>query len=414
MPWRERPGVPPPPVSNGNLFHPLMIGITSLMVVFLVLLAVITPWRIPETRRHAMKQAVPVNRNPHRAVPLAVPSGKPDCRPTPVQEKRLCDSVEKRQPSDPEAIREPVSCQARIPAPSHPLQAPISSKPPRVGREGRIEEKELDPSEPPLRGSFKGIGTGEVSLSRGDRRISELYLTFDGSANDANLDSILSILASRGLKVTFFLSGEFLEHYPWRVQQIVEGGHEVGNHLYRHVHLTTYARNHRQNILPGMTRDRFLSLLTRNEELFRRLTGHSMIRAWRAPFGESNSTLEGWAAALGYVHVSWTRDGATGRSMDSLDWVSEPDSRRYQSAGEIADRIMGFDGGRPGGANGAIILMHVGSNRKKDQVCTVVGTILDGMQHKGYRFMPVSHLLERKMAHGGKGAGMRETKESLE
>ncbi len=233
---------------------------------------------------------------------------------------------------------------------------------------------------------------GIHGMVRGRRDISEISLTFDGSWDNRGVDPILAALASRQIRATFFLSGPFLRAHPDTVRRIVHAGHEVGNHLWEHIHLTTFTRNRRHDLVPGMTRARFHRLLTENEAIFHRITGVRMAKLWRAPYGETNPTLEGWAGELGYIHVSWTNDPGRGRSMDTLDWVSDPASRRYLSANQIRDRIIGFDLGRQGGANGAIILMHVGSQRRGDYPWEQLNEVIDRMRAKGYSFVPAGRL----------------------
>lgn len=233
---------------------------------------------------------------------------------------------------------------------------------------------------------------GIHGMVRGRRDVSEISLTFDGSWDNRGVDPILAALTSRQVRATFFLSGPFLRAHSDTVRRIVHAGHEVGNHLWAHIHLTTFSRNRRHDLVPGMTRERFHRLLTDNEELFQRITGVRMAKLWRAPYGETNPTLERWAGELGYIHVSWTNDPGRGRSMDTLDWVSNPASRRYLSAHQIRDRIVGFDLGRQGGANGAIILMHVGSQRRGDFPWEQLNEVIDRMRGKGYTFVPAGRL----------------------
>ena len=147
--------------------------------------------------------------------------------------------------------------------------------------------------------------------------------------------------------------------------------------------------------MPGVTREHLHRLLRDNEALFRQITGRQMQKIWRAPFGETNQTLDAWAAELGYIHVAWTRDFSGTRSMDSLDWVADPRAARYLTAAQIRDRLLSFDGGRPGGANGAIILMHTGTLRQSEHPWTVLGEVADALPREGV------HLRDRHAPHPG-------------
>ncbi len=63
------------------------------------------------------------------------------------------------------------------------------------------------------------------------------------------IELILRVLASKGLKATFFVPGRVAERYPDRVRQILEGGHEVGVHGYTHRSPTNLSRDEEQEEL---------------------------------------------------------------------------------------------------------------------------------------------------------------------
>jgi peptidoglycan/xylan/chitin deacetylase (PgdA/CDA1 family) len=50
----------------------------------------------------------------------------------------------------------------------------------------------------------------------------------------AGVPRILSVLARHGLRQTFFVPGWCVEAYPRIIEQILEGGHEIGHHGYLH------------------------------------------------------------------------------------------------------------------------------------------------------------------------------------
>jgi len=230
-------------------------------------------------------------------------------------------------------------------------------------------------------------------IMRGGLDLPYVCLTFDGSALNNGTEPILRILRDKDVAATFFLSGEFLEHFPADVRAIAAAGHEVGSHLYRHVHLTTWEENRRHDLRPGVTRERVHDLLQRNESLYTHITGETMSRLWRAPYGETNSRIDAWAGELGYLHVGWTRDYARGKSMDALDWISRPEADGYMTAAQIRDRLLAFDEDVPGGANGAIILLHLGTQRREEQPWLVLEEVIDGFRSKGYAFVTVSELV---------------------
>ncbi len=242
-----------------------------------------------------------------------------------------------------------------------------------------------------------------LEVSRGVRSRKEVALTFDGGS-DANVSpEILDILSVRGVRATFFLTGEYIRSFPGVVRRMVAEGHEVANHTDRHPHLTTFVQNRRHDTRPGLTRDAFQGELRRAETAFRAVTGEPMRRYWRAPYGEVNPELLTWAAELGYTHVAWTR-GEGSETLDTRDWVADTSSRLYTSSAVIRDRILGFDEEGGDGAAGGIVLMHLASRRREDPVHRRLPEIIDGLWARGYALVPVSDLLREDGEDNAAGA----------
>lgn len=57
-----------------------------------------------------------------------------------------------------------------------------------------------------------------------------MALTFDDGSNPARTLSILNILSKYNVKSTFFLTGESVSAFPESAREILQYGHEIGNH----------------------------------------------------------------------------------------------------------------------------------------------------------------------------------------
>lgn len=232
-------------------------------------------------------------------------------------------------------------------------------------------------------------------ITRGNITAREIAFTFDGGAEANVAGEILDFLQAHKVHATIFLTGQFIRMFPDLVRRMVADGHEVGNHLDAHPHLTTYAENHRQQTLPGVTREFLVGQLRRAEASFSRLTGQAMAPYWRAPYGEHNPEILAWAAEAGFRHISWTRGGGTAEDLDTRDWVADRSSRTYRSREEVAARILEFGRGRPEALNGGIVLMHLASHRKSDRPHESLPQLLNTLQRQGYRLVTISELLGR-------------------
>jgi peptidoglycan/xylan/chitin deacetylase (PgdA/CDA1 family) len=230
-------------------------------------------------------------------------------------------------------------------------------------------------------------------LSRGYPETDAVAITFDGGSYSNAAGRILDVLADRNLKATFFLTGEFIKRYPKVTKRIANQEHEVGNHMFSHLHLTTFGKNYRQETLPGINKELVQKELLRNEKAFEALTGKKMAKLWRAPFGEQNEEIRQWALQAGYRHVSWTYDAKTRKSLDGLDWVSDRDSALYLSSDQIVQKIISFDSETEMGLAGGIVLLHLGSERDTDAFHPKLGELIDRIQKKGYKVESISKML---------------------
>ncbi len=211
-------------------------------------------------------------------------------------------------------------------------------------------------------------------------------LTFDGGSSDRGTRHILDILRRAGLHCTMFLTGRFVEHFPHLVEQILSDGHEIGNHTYTHPHLTNLEKdgsNHKRAYVNS--RYMYRQLNGTDSIFFKRFNQH-MKPYWRAPFGEINPEILKWAADLGFRHIGWSAH------CDSWDWVADTTSKLYRSPQEIEAHFLEVEAEK--GLSGKIILMHLGSERKKDFPYETLTDLIQRLQKRGYRFVKISALLQ--------------------
>ena len=227
-----------------------------------------------------------------------------------------------------------------------------------------------------------------VSFDRGPEDRREVLFSFDAGAEVAGAEEILAALAAADVRTTFFLTGQFIGDHPELVRRLVRDGHEIGNHTDTHLHLTTWQIERRHRTRPGVDRARLVHELSAVATIFREITGREIAPLWRAPYGEINDELLRWASEAGWQHVGWTR------SLDTLDWVSDPRSTIYRSADEIAAHILDVPRTDRWGGRGAIVLMHLGSDRpRQDRLDRVLPRIVEEYRRLGFEFVTASAMM---------------------
>ncbi len=300
------------------------------------------------------------------------------------------------------SVRGGLVASVQAPAAPPPAEAPDRSPtapPPAVSPATRPPQAPA-PAERPAPARLRPAPRASAEdIRRGDLSRRDVALTFDGGSEANIVGEILDSLRAANVRVTIFLTGQFIRLHPDWVRRMAADGHEIANHTDTHPHLTTYATNHRQHTLPNVTREFLVGQLRRAEESFRTLAGKAMSPFWRAPFGEHNGELRAWAAEAGYRHVSWTQGAGTAEDLDTRDWVADRSSRIYRSREQIAARILEFGNGRPEGLSGGIVLMHLHSNRQTDRPHDGLPDLLKALQGQGYRVVTISQLLERLPTH---------------
>jgi peptidoglycan/xylan/chitin deacetylase (PgdA/CDA1 family) len=212
-----------------------------------------------------------------------------------------------------------------------------------------------------------------------------LALTFDAGSAATGADSIIKILSDKDLKLTFFLTGVFICKFPDIVENLVVNGHELANHSYSHPHLTMYADDKSHNNLNNINRAFLHKQLSMTDSLLYGRFGLHLKPYWRAPFGEYNNEILRWAAELGYKHIGWSS------KCDTRDWVDDRDSDFYRTGKEIYQHLVELES--KGKLRGAVILMHVHTDRVTDKPFKILPKLIDTLRERGYKIVPVSTLL---------------------
>lgn len=176
-------------------------------------------------------------------------------------------------------------------------------------------------------------------------------LTFDDGPNPESTGAILTILKKYKAKATFFVLGSRVEFYPELVEQIVQEGHQVGNHTWSHKDLT--------KLPPGeITKE--IDLTAAAVEA---AAGVSPV-AVRPPYGATNKQVND---LLGIEPVLWT--------IDTMDWKShDPKAISGIVKKEAKD--------------GAIILMH----DIHHTTVLALEELIVSLQKEGYELVTVDDL----------------------
>lgn len=217
---------------------------------------------------------------------------------------------------------------------------------------GVVQEAQLPTSAAPE--EFQGKIVRQVNAPVTEKVVA---LTFDDGPWDGTTEQVLDILKQHNVKATFFWVGLHIQRHPELARQVVEAGHAVGNHTWRHP-------------LQNLDEATAAEEIGNTERLIYETTG---VRAslFRPPGGNLNGNLVPYAQGQKYTVTLW--------SVESDDY--------YVSAPLIVDNVL--RGIQPGG----IVLLHDGGGDRSATV-QALPQIITTLQQQGYRFVTVPELLE--------------------
>ncbi len=185
----------------------------------------------------------------------------------------------------------------------------------------------------------------------------KIALTFDDGPHPVYTEIILDILEEYSIPATFFVVGENADLYPEIILDIVNEGHEIGNHTYYHNHLSQMKTYQIKKEIQ-MCENAIYEICEYKTKLF------------RPPEGILPDVICKYAAKEDYTVILW--------SIDTRDWAHTPVSRMVD---KVEKEI----------ASGEIILMHdyVINSKTPDALRIIIPYLIE----EGYKFVTVSELI---------------------
>lgn len=197
----------------------------------------------------------------------------------------------------------------------------------------------------------------------------EIALTFDAAWGNEDTKQIMEILEKHDVKVTFFMTGEWVSAYPDDVKMILAAGHDLGNHSQNHKNMSQLSDTEKTE-----------ELMSVHNEV-KELTGYDMF-LFRPPYGDYDDAVVENAKQNGYYTIQW--------DVDSLDW-------KDYGTDAIIDTVCNHKHL----GNGSIILCHNGAK----YTAQALDTLITNLKDQGYEFVPLSELIYREnyeMNHEGR------------
>lgn len=191
----------------------------------------------------------------------------------------------------------------------------------------------------------------------------KIALTFDAAWGNEDTKKIMDVLKKHDVKVTFFMTGGWVDTYPEDVKMILAEGHDLGNHTQNHKNMSKLADSEKETELMSV------------HDKVKALTGYEMF-LFRPPYGDYDSAVVSAARKCGYYTIQW--------DVDSLDW------KDYG-----AESILKTVTRNEHLGNGSIILCHNGAKYTAEALDDMIIKLKDA----GYTFVPLSELIYKEKYH---------------
>ena len=188
-----------------------------------------------------------------------------------------------------------------------------------------------------------------------------VYLTFDDGPIPESTPFLLETLARYGVKATFFVVGENVRKYPELFRQIVERGHQIGNHTNHHLgsfkHWTvTYLIDTYE-----------CQLLIKGEASLSGEKSEGTMPLFRPPHGWMRHSIYYWLSKR-YRIVMW-------------DLVTR-DYSKWLTADDVYDNVRRY------ARNGSIVTFH-DSLKSIDKLRTALPRAIEWLQAEGFEFKTI-------------------------
>lgn len=228
------------------------------------------------------------------------------------------------------------------------------------------------------------------AIIRGDKTKKELALVFTGDEFADGGNNIRSILSSKGIKASFFLTGNFYRNPDFKaiIAGLKKDGHYLGAHSDKHLLYCSW--ENRDSLL--ISKEEFLADLDRNYAVMKNFGIQKPgARYFLPPYEWYNIKIAQWCSEAGLTLVNFTPG-----TRSHTDWTYPEIGKSYVTADAIFKSILDFEQKEKYGLNGFNLLLHIGSDpRRQDKSHTKLPDLIDALTKKGYQFKRIDDLLDK-------------------
>ena len=219
------------------------------------------------------------------------------------------------------------------------------------------------------------------AIVRGDTSRKVIHLVFTGGDYYDGGEIIRKTLKRRGIKAQFFFTGDFYRRRATRslIKGLIADGHYLGAHSDQHLLYAPW--ENRDSLL--ISKDEFIRDLQANyREMARFGISKEDAPLFLPPYEWYNQTISDWTRELGLTLINFTPG-----TRSNADYTTPDMGARYVDSQTIFRSIVDHEASAPGGLNGFILLLHIGTHPDRgDKFYQRLDELIEVLQQRGYRF----------------------------
>jgi peptidoglycan/xylan/chitin deacetylase (PgdA/CDA1 family) len=137
-----------------------------------------------------------------------------------------------------------------------------------------------------------GVFNSERHLPIYSVETDKVAITFDCAWGASDIPTILDILKKENVKASFFMVGQWAEKFPDSVKLIANEGHDIANHGYSHLKMSTIGK------------EKCKSEIELCNKKLEEISGVK-VKLFRPPYGDYNNTVIDTCNELGCYPIQW-------------------------------------------------------------------------------------------------------------
>jgi peptidoglycan/xylan/chitin deacetylase (PgdA/CDA1 family) len=218
------------------------------------------------------------------------------------------------------------------------------------------------------------------AIIRINPEIKNIYLAFTADSLFEGGNYILEKLKEDNIKASFFLTGNFLRNptHKKAIERIIKEGHYIGAHSDKHILYCDWEKQDSTLVSFYEFRSDIVNNFTELEKFG--IQPHEAT-FFMPPYEWYNREIVEWSKKLGLDLINFTP--GTGTNAD----YTTPEMKNYKSSQLLWSNLKTYAENEPNGLNGAILLIHPGTEQtRKDKFYNLLDNLIGYYYSNGYQF----------------------------